>query len=317
MIYFSVIIPNYNHALYLRERIDSVLQQTYPHYEIILMDDASNDNSREILEQYRNNQKVSHIIYNEINSGFQTMQWQKGIEIASHNYIWIAESDDIAEPDFLEVAASYLDQLDKAIVFYSDSYYMIKKDKKKGLKTFSSIKNHFFKTLHWSTPYKKKGICEIDNFLKYACTINNVSCCIFPRKQSAEILRSFPHMKFISDWLFYLLLSRTCDIIYTSRCLNWCRHHYSSHFTIKGNEIQKKKEYFDILSYLCSEKYVTNKKELIKFFTEQYIAFGIWEERNFIIPLLRHFARNPHILFRIIIHMILIKITRKKIDYIF
>ena len=63
----SVIIPNFNHAPYLKQRIDSVLSQTYDNLEVILLDDCSRDNSGEILSSYKNNHKVKKIIINENN----------------------------------------------------------------------------------------------------------------------------------------------------------------------------------------------------------------------------------------------------------
>ena len=65
----SVIVPNYNHASFLKQRIDSILNQTFQDFELIILDDCSTDNSREIIETYRNHLKVSHIIYNTENSG--------------------------------------------------------------------------------------------------------------------------------------------------------------------------------------------------------------------------------------------------------
>lgn len=65
----SVIIPNYNHSSYLKERIDSILNQTFQNFEVIILDDCSTDNSKEIIELYRDHTKVSHIVYNEKNSG--------------------------------------------------------------------------------------------------------------------------------------------------------------------------------------------------------------------------------------------------------
>src|SRR3989442_15683408 len=96
----SVIVPNYNHASFLRLRIESVLVQTYQDYEVILLDDCSTDNSREILASYRNNPKV-RIEYNERNSGGVFKQWNKGVRMARGRYIWIAESDDYADACFL------------------------------------------------------------------------------------------------------------------------------------------------------------------------------------------------------------------------
>lgn len=97
----SVIIPNYNHAPFLEERIDSVLHQTYKNLEVILLDDASTDNSKTIVEKYRGNEKISHIAYNEVNSGSTFKQWMKGCTLARGEWIWIAESDDVADPQFI------------------------------------------------------------------------------------------------------------------------------------------------------------------------------------------------------------------------
>ena len=102
MHFVSVIIPNYNHAQYLPERIESVFGQTYPNYEVIILDDCSTDNSREVIEQYRTNPHVSQIIYNEENSGGVFKQWKKGLSLAKGDLLWIAESDDKCENTFLE-----------------------------------------------------------------------------------------------------------------------------------------------------------------------------------------------------------------------
>lgn len=98
----SVILPTYNHAPYLEQRIDSILNQTYKDFELIILDDCSPDNSRNIIESYRNDPHISHIVYNETNSGSTFKQWKKGIQLAKGEYIWIAESDDYADITFLE-----------------------------------------------------------------------------------------------------------------------------------------------------------------------------------------------------------------------
>ena len=74
----SVIVPNYCHAPYLEQRIESILQQTLQDFELILLDDCSTDGCREILERYRNHPNVSGIFYNELISVSPVNLWNKG-----------------------------------------------------------------------------------------------------------------------------------------------------------------------------------------------------------------------------------------------
>ena len=120
----SVIVPNYNHAPYLRQRLDSIFNQTFKDFEVIILDDCSTDNSKEIIEEYRNRPQVSHIEYNEINSGSPFKQWAKGFELAQGEYIWIAESDDWAEPNFLETLVSFLNSNNEIALAFSASNWV-------------------------------------------------------------------------------------------------------------------------------------------------------------------------------------------------
>jgi glycosyltransferase involved in cell wall biosynthesis len=75
----SIIVPNYNHEKFLKKRLDSIFNQTFQDFEVILMDDCSTDDSRIILSDYAKNSKVSHCIFNESNSGNTFKQWVKGL----------------------------------------------------------------------------------------------------------------------------------------------------------------------------------------------------------------------------------------------
>ena len=118
----SVIVPNYCHAPYLEQRIESILQQTFQDFELILLDDCSTDGSREILERYRNHPKVSGIFYNERNSGSPFKQWKKGLSKATGDYVWIAESDDFSSPCFLERCVRILDTRPDCSIVFTSSY---------------------------------------------------------------------------------------------------------------------------------------------------------------------------------------------------
>lgn len=67
----SIVLPNYNYATYLDERIQSLLSQTYTDFELIILDDASKDNSIEIIQNYTTDLRIKTKFYSE-NSGCHT-----------------------------------------------------------------------------------------------------------------------------------------------------------------------------------------------------------------------------------------------------
>ena len=86
----SVIIPNYNYQDYIIERIDSILLQTYPIYELIILDDCSTDNSVEVInkkiKEIKNKYpelKIQFIINEKNRGGCVFKQWKKGFDLAS------------------------------------------------------------------------------------------------------------------------------------------------------------------------------------------------------------------------------------------
>jgi glycosyltransferase involved in cell wall biosynthesis len=97
----SVIVPNYNHAPYLPLRLKSILEQTYSDFELLILDDCSPDNSREVIQTFTDDPRV-RVVLNAQNSGNTFLQWRKGLDQTSGDYVWIAESDDFADARFLE-----------------------------------------------------------------------------------------------------------------------------------------------------------------------------------------------------------------------
>ena len=92
-IYFSIIVPIYNVEKYLTECLQSVLKQSYQYYEIICINDASTDNSYDILLKYAKNNKKIIVINNKKNRGLSYCRNQ-GIEKAKGDYILFVDSDD-------------------------------------------------------------------------------------------------------------------------------------------------------------------------------------------------------------------------------
>ena len=114
----SVVVPNYNHAPYLKERIDSILSQSYKNIDLIILDDCSKDDSMDIIRLYEDR---ARIVVNKENSGSPFRQWMKGIEMAKGSFVWIAESDDSSDPLFLEKAVEAMTSSGSVLAFSSSN----------------------------------------------------------------------------------------------------------------------------------------------------------------------------------------------------
>ncbi len=97
----TYIIPSYNHALYIEQAIESVLQQTYKPIELIIVDDGSKDNTKEILMKYSNHPNIQ-IIFNEVNLR-QSATVNKALKLAKGEFIGLLPSDDWILPTKTEL----------------------------------------------------------------------------------------------------------------------------------------------------------------------------------------------------------------------
>ncbi len=221
----TVIIPNYNHEQFLKQRIQSVLNQTYQNFEVIILDDCSTDNSKTIIESYINEPKIVEIVYNEKNSGGVYHQWQKGISLARQNLIWIAESDDYAEPNFLEEQIKKFEDVNLGISF-CDSYWI---DNQNNIGESLSIYNNDF---------YKVGLEEIATKLIYHNTIQNVSATIFRRDLALPHLNKLKDFRSCGDWFLYSMILKSSNLTYTNQKLNYFRwYHQNTSNTAQKNDL--------------------------------------------------------------------------------
>jgi glycosyltransferase involved in cell wall biosynthesis len=96
----SICIPNYNYGQYLSQAIESALSQTYENLEIIITDNASTDNSMQVLEQYRSNPKVK--IFRNAETVSIAENHNMAFSHATGDYICLLSSDDLLLPKFVE-----------------------------------------------------------------------------------------------------------------------------------------------------------------------------------------------------------------------
>lgn len=213
----SVIVPNYNHAAYLQERIDSILNQTFQDFELILLDDCSTDNSRDIINGYKDNIHISHVVLNEQNTGNTFLQWERGIKLAQGEYIWIAESDDVARPELLETLAEELRHIPNAIVAFCHSQMIDSKSQSMSL------------TWHPKGSSGKVEIYDGEWFLRHKMLVKNhiynASMTVFKKSAFANIPNSYQQYRYCGDWLFWNYVCRQGCVIEVCRPLNLYRQH--------------------------------------------------------------------------------------------
>ena len=206
----SVIVPNYNHAPFLKRRLDSILNQTYKSFEIIILDDCSSDNSKEIIEEYRNRPQVSHVVYNETNSGSPFKQWAKGFDLAQGKYIWIAESDDWADLNFLSTLVPKLNNKNTIVAFSNSTIVYPTKTENNQAFPDSTLFN---------------GLVFLKKHMVYGNSIPNASSAVFKKECLNKIPTTYKSFKSSGDWLFWIELCLFGNIYFSAKPLNFNNRH--------------------------------------------------------------------------------------------
>lgn len=253
----SVIVPNYNHSKYLKQRIDTILQQSYQNFEIIILDDCSTDTSRNVIEEYRNHKKISQIIYNKTNSGSTFKQWNTGIALAKGELIWIAESDDFAAVDLLQNLKSEFDLDPELGIAYCQSNIVNEKNEVTGNWEFwtNDLGGDLFKTR-----FKIPGKEYIAKFLIYRNTIPNASAVLFKKKIYDMIGGADETVLKCSDWYTWIKMLLFSNIAYAPQRLNYFRYHANSVIAMaKKNAVKEYIGKYDIYMRISLDDFLKNR----------------------------------------------------------
>lgn len=219
----SVIIPHWNHKEFIEERFHSVIQQTYQNYEIILLDDASDDGSITILQRLAEHEKVSHFVANTSRSGSAFKQWKRGIDLARGEFIWIAESDDSCEPQFLDLLVNKLCGNKDLVLAYCQSWDV---DLNGG-----RLENRVYWTSNfspniWHDDFECNGHLFIQKYLGVKNVLPNASAVVF-RKDAVDptCWDTMLKMFFVGDWFFWCKLLLKGDVAFVRDSCNYFRMH--------------------------------------------------------------------------------------------
>ncbi|KQS36123.1 glycosyltransferase family 2 protein [Pedobacter sp. Leaf194] len=264
----SVIVPVYNHDQFLTLRIESILNQSYQDFELIILDDCSTDKSLSIINSYSPS-KISHIITNRQNGGSPFKQWKKGIEKAKGEYIWIAESDDYCSSNFLKIATDTFNADPLISLFYSKSE-MVDEDGK-----FANNLDWWYSDLNankWNESHSNDSKMEILTYLSKKNTIVNASAVVFKNTSTIVwILNEVVNYKFCGDWMFWLIYLKSTDkLFYSTNTTNYFRTHNNT--TRQNVNYNRNFEILKIYKWVIKNVYDNqNKALLFKYFFDNHI----------------------------------------------
>lgn len=213
----SVVMATYNGAKYLREQLNSILAQTVPPREIIVVDDGSTDATVAILKEYTNDHRF-RLFVNEENSGY-IRSFEKGMLLATNPFVALSDQDDIWLPHKLELLAA---NMNGNIAVYSDSLLVDEHGVPTG-KRMSDIKNQL----------------AYNNCLMYTIGAWAPGHAMLFRKELIEKCRPFPDMVTHDFWLGFVAACHG-GLTYVNEVLVHYRQHRAN--AIGANTHQTKKQ---------------------------------------------------------------------------
>ncbi len=224
------VVPNYNYGHYLPERLNSIFAQTYPLARIVMLDDASTDNSAAIAERIAAEHRRDLSLHcTPTNSGSVFAQWRRATALCDADYLWIAEADDSAQPQFLARMADALRQHPDAVMAISDACAI----DQHGTVIMPDYQRYFIEA----------GAPELARFGRFAARdfaqrflaernlILNVSGVLMRKDALAAALdrlgAAITQFKLAGDWLVYLEILAESDgcVIFLPEALNRHRRH--------------------------------------------------------------------------------------------
>lgn len=219
----TALVPSYNHGRYIGERIKSIIDQTYPNIELIVIDDCSDDDSHQVISEL----EVQHgfkYLRNQNNSGTPFAAWERICTLATGDYIWVCESDDVADPTFLEKAISSFTNEPKAVLFYSSSHVINEASEVIG--HTDSYFHDTWKETRWDQDFVADGHDELLRFQLRGQTVPNMSSALI--KSSAFKAAFTPFLKRLrltGDWLFIGDVMKHGSVIFHRNALSRFRKH--------------------------------------------------------------------------------------------
>ena len=253
----SIIVTSYNHAEYLRQRMERLLAQTYKKFELIVVDDCSTDESLKVLKEYEHYPQVK-IVALDKNGGYANA-CDIGVNLSSGVYIMFAECDDYNDPDHVRVLLDKLENNETVGVAFCRSNIVDAEGT--FLRDDYACREDSFKAFCARETYIPKE--RMQRFFLRSCVIPNMSAALMKKKYFQMTGGLSPAYSACADWDFWCRMAQFCDFYYVPLPLNYFRTHINTVRSSVKMEIQIC-EMFDLL-YKSAKQVKLTLLEHIKF----------------------------------------------------
>lgn len=272
----SVLIPAYNHENYIQETIESIINQTYPNIELIILDDGSKDKTWDKIAELKGkceNRFVKIHFETKQNEG-TCITLNKLLKLSSGEFVYIIASDDLAKPQAIEKEVKFLQNNPDYALAVGDNEYVDSMGKQifRTQKAFTSnIKNAKYKTVKEFLSSKLKIDFLSDDFGSYKTLYkeNYIPNGYLIRKNIFETIGNFTKNAPLEDFWLMLQISKYKKMKYIDEILFSYRIHDTN--TI-SNSTRMRELTTQTRNYeqKLLEKYLTNHKndELLKIYNE-------------------------------------------------
>jgi glycosyltransferase involved in cell wall biosynthesis len=242
----SVVVPNYNYGRFLQRRLGSILDQSYGDFELIYLDDCSTDDSDLVLEGFLGDPRI-RVVRNEHNSGNAFAQFNKGVRLAHGEYVWVAQADDEAEPDFLTRTVASLEANPGVGLVYCQSLAV---DEDGVVLHSLERRTDALDPERWKHDHVNDGRDECRRFLLFKNTIPNASAVLFRRDVLMRAGLADESLTLAPDWRLYVDMLLMSDVAYLARPMNRFRMHGASIRRRTEREGLEIEEGYRMLAYL-------------------------------------------------------------------
>lgn len=216
----TVIVPNYNKAPYLGQRLASILDQTHADLELLFLDDASTDGSLDVLAPFARDERV-RVIVNRANSGNVFKQWNLGLREARGEFVWIAEADDYADTRFLETMLARFRRHPSVGLACCRPTVVDEQGRSRGV--FDCNRWWEVRNQRPIEDYFSAGALECGRYLVISNTIPNASGVLLRRAVAQSLGGAEESWRVAGDWHFWARMLLASDYAFVAEPLNFWR----------------------------------------------------------------------------------------------